>query len=60
MIEFIVDEFRIEYLDGFAVKMYDTFSGSNTEIRLSTLREVMRKLDDGIYTNREKRVQDEG
>ncbi len=53
MIEFIVDEFRIEYMDGFAVKIYDTFSGSNTEIRLSTLREVMRKLDDEIYTNRE-------
>ncbi len=53
MIEFIVDEFRIEYMNGFAVKMYDTFSGSNTEIRLSTLREVMRKLDDEIYTNRE-------
>ena len=54
MIEFIVDEFRIEYMDGFAVKIYDTFSGSNTEIRLSTLRGIIRKLDDEIYTNREE------
>ena len=48
MIEFIVDEFKIEYLDGFAVKMLDTFSGANTEIRLSTLREIIRKLDDEV------------
>ena len=46
MIEFIVDEFRIEYMDGFAVKMLDTFSGVVTDIRLSTLREITRKLDD--------------
>ena len=59
MIEFIVDEFKIEYLDGFAVKMLDTFSGSITEIRLSTLREVVRKLDDEIYTNREKEAGDD-
>ena len=48
MLEFVVDEFEVEYLDGFAVKMLDTFSGSITEIRLSTLRELIRKLDDEI------------
>ena len=51
MIEFVVDEFEIKYMDGFAIKMLDTFSGSITEIRLSTLRDLMRKLDQEIFDN---------
>ena len=48
MIEFIVDEFEIEYQDGFAVKIYEIDSDDFIEIRLSTLRELLRELDQEI------------